>query len=62
MVWLSGSGGTGKTPSQLCVTSKNALLAERWRRCSLEPVLASTFLLCQNNLFFALCAAFLLRY
>jgi hypothetical protein len=39
--WLSGSGGTGETPSQLCTTSSRACTLSGASRCPLEPVLAA---------------------
>ncbi|MDO9128844.1 MAG: hypothetical protein Q7U34_03160, partial [Anaerolineales bacterium] len=38
--WLSGSGGTGETPSQLCtISGKPRSAKKRHSRCPLQPVL-----------------------
>jgi hypothetical protein len=47
--WLSGSGGTGETPSRIVTFLANRLSRERRSRCPLEPLLGGLSLQLQNQ-------------
>jgi hypothetical protein len=43
-IWLSGSGGTGKSHfHHRAISSKTRAVRERWNHCLLEPMLSGLF-------------------